>query len=132
MLDLHNLTGVVALPFHFFFALTGLIIFAGHLPARVRDDVRSAQAMRCTRKPRRRRRACRTSRRACAAPLASVDAMVAEAKRRWAARGMPGEVGFLVVNHVGDANSYVSIYRAGSDRVALVGQAVHFAGPPAA
>jgi uncharacterized iron-regulated membrane protein len=28
-LDLHNLTGVVALPFHFFFALTGLIIFAG-------------------------------------------------------------------------------------------------------
>lgn len=28
-LDLHNLTGVVALPFHFFFAFTGLVIFAG-------------------------------------------------------------------------------------------------------
>ena len=27
-LDLHNLTGVVALPFHFFFAFTGLVIFA--------------------------------------------------------------------------------------------------------
>jgi uncharacterized iron-regulated membrane protein len=27
-LDLHNLTGVVALPFHFFFALSGLTIFA--------------------------------------------------------------------------------------------------------
>ena len=32
-LDLHNLTGVVALPFHFFFALSGLTIFAGiYLP----------------------------------------------------------------------------------------------------
>src|SRR5690606_23378110 len=28
VLDLHNLTGVVALPFHFFFAFTGLLIFA--------------------------------------------------------------------------------------------------------
>jgi len=62
------------------------------------------------------------------APLASVDAMVLEAKRRWVARGMPGEVGFLSVNHVGDRNSYVSLYRAGSDRVTLVGQAVHFEG----
>jgi uncharacterized membrane protein YuzA (DUF378 family) len=41
-------------------------------------------------------------------------------------------VGYLFVNHVGDANSHVSIYRAGSDRVALVGQAVHFAGPTGA
>jgi protein-S-isoprenylcysteine O-methyltransferase Ste14 len=62
------------------------------------------------------------------APLASVDAMVAEAKRRWAARDMAGEVGFLVVHHVGDANSYVSVYRAGSDRVALVGEGIHFKG----
>jgi uncharacterized iron-regulated membrane protein len=32
-LDLHNLTGVVALPFHFFFAFTGLVIFASiYLP----------------------------------------------------------------------------------------------------
>ena len=28
-LDLHNMTGVVALPFHFFFAFPGLVIFAG-------------------------------------------------------------------------------------------------------
>lgn len=39
---------------------------------------------------------------------------------------MAGEVGFLVMHHVGDANSYVSIYRAGSDRVALVGEGIHF------
>ncbi len=30
-LDLHNLSGVVALPFHFFFAFTGLVIFAAWL-----------------------------------------------------------------------------------------------------
>jgi hypothetical protein len=33
-----------------------------------------------------------------AAPMASVDAMVLEAKRRWAARAMPGEVGFLTAS----------------------------------
>ncbi|WP_431137986.1 PepSY domain-containing protein, partial [Psychroserpens mesophilus] len=30
VLDLHNMTGVVALPFHFFFAFTGLVILGGH------------------------------------------------------------------------------------------------------
>lgn len=58
--------------------------------------------------------------------MASVDAMVAEAKRRWAARDMAGEVGYLFADHVGDQNGYVSIYRAGSDRVALVGEGIHF------
>lgn len=127
VLDLHNLTGVVALPFHFVFALSGLTIFAAiYLPVSAtqleplatRHAIAEAQAKGLAFKPA-----------GVAAPLASVDAMVLEAKRRWQARGMPGEVGFLMVNHVGDANSHVSIYRAGSDRVALVGQAVHFEGP---
>jgi hypothetical protein len=52
--------------------------------------------------------------------------MMAEAKRRWAARDMAGEVGFLQIHHFGDANAYVSIFRAGSDRVALVGEGIHF------
>lgn len=126
-LDLHNLTGVVALPFHFFFAFTGLVIFAGmYFPVSdttlkttaQAEAIAEAQSKGLAFKPA-----------GVAAPLASVDAMVVEAKRRWAARGMPGEVGFLVVNHLGDVNSYVSIYRAGSDRVTLVGQPVHFAGP---
>ena len=44
-LDLHNLTGVVALPFHFFFALTGLTIFAGmYLPVSETLLERQAQA----------------------------------------------------------------------------------------
>jgi uncharacterized iron-regulated membrane protein len=126
-LDLHNLTGVVALPFHFMFPLTGLIIFAGiYFPisettfeslAHKHEEAAAAS------------KGLAFDPAGVAAPLASVDAMVVEAKRRWAARGMPGEVGFLTLSHVGDVNGYVSIYRAGSDRVTLVGQAVHFAAP---
>lgn len=124
VLDLHNLTGVVALPFHFFFAFTGLVIFAGIYfpvsqtmlkPLKEHHDVLEAQRTGLPHEPAE-----------VAAELASVDAMVAEAKRRWSDRGMPGEVGFLFIEHLGDQNSYVSLYRAGSDQVALVGQAVHF------
>lgn len=126
MLDLHNLTGVVALPFHFMFALTGLTVFASiYLPVAetllkpqaTAAAMADAQAKGLPFKPA-----------GVQAPLASVDAMVVEAKRRWAARGMPGEVGYLYVNHVGDRNSYVTLYRAGSDRVTLVGQPIHFEG----
>jgi uncharacterized iron-regulated membrane protein len=123
-LDLHNMTGVVALPFHFFFALTGLIIFAGiYLPVgstmlkplHDQHEILEAERTGLPHEPA-----------GIAAPLASVDAMVVEAKRRWAARDMAGEVGFLFIDHLGDQNSFVSIYRAGSDRVALVGEAIHF------
>lgn len=123
-LDLHNLTGVVALPFHFFFAFTGLVIFAGiYLP--VGDTMLKPLA-----KAHETAKAARTGLphdpAGVAAPLASVDAMVAEAKRRWAANDMPGEVGLLSIEHLGDKNGYVSIFRAGTDRVTLVGQGVHF------
>jgi uncharacterized iron-regulated membrane protein len=126
-LDLHNLTGVVALPFHFFFAFTGLVIFgaAYFLPVsqfqlKSLHDQHELIEAKETGLPH--------DAAGVPAPLASVDAMVAEAKRRWAARDMAGEVGFLMVHHVGDANSYVSVYRAGSDRVALVGEGIHFKG----
>lgn len=123
-LDLHNLTGVVALPFHFFFAFTGLVIFAGiYLPLNETQLRPLAKAHEVA-------EAARTGLphepAGVAAPLASVDAMVLEAKRRWAARDMAGNVGLLTINHLGDKNGYVSIYRAGTDRVTLVGQGVHF------
>jgi uncharacterized iron-regulated membrane protein len=123
-LDLHNLTGVVALPFHFFFAFTGLVIFASiYLPV-------SENMLRPLAKQHEAVEAARTGLphepAGVPATMASVDAMVIEAKRRWAARDMPGEVGYLIINHLGDKNSYVSVFRAGTDRVALVGQGVHF------
>jgi uncharacterized iron-regulated membrane protein len=123
-LDLHNMTGVLALPFHFFFAFTGLVIFAGiyfpvtHTQLNPLHELHEKLEARETGLPH--------DRAGVAAPLASVDAMVAEAQRRWAARGMAGEVGFLGLQHVGDVNGYVSIYRAGTDRIALTGEGIHF------
>ncbi|MEN0035521.1 MAG: PepSY-associated TM helix domain-containing protein [Cellvibrio sp.] len=123
-LDLHNLTGVVALPFHFFFAFTGLVIFAGiyfpvsHTQLEALHDQHELHEAAETGLPH--------DRADVAAPIASVDAMVAEAKRRWAERGMGGDVGFLALRHVGDANGYVSVYRAGTDRIALTGEGIHF------
>jgi uncharacterized iron-regulated membrane protein len=124
-LDLHNLTGIVALPFHFFFAFSGLVVFVGiyFLPVsqfQLKPLHDRYEAIEATAK------GLPHVRSGQAAPLASVDTMVAEAKRRWAARDMAGEVGFLTMHHVGDANGYVSLFRAGSDRVALVGEGVHF------
>ena len=123
-LDLHNLTGVVALPFHFFFAFTGLVIFAGiyfpvaHTQLHDLHELHERVEARETGLPH--------ERAGVAAPMASVDAMVAQAQRRWQAKGMAGDVGFVYVSHVGDANAYVSVYRAGTDRVALTGEGVHF------
>ena len=126
-LDLHNLTGVVALPFHFFFAFTGLLIFAGvYFPVSESVLKPTAQAAAAA-EAKAKGLAFATA--GVKATLASVDAMVVEAKRRWAARGMPGEVGYLTVTHLGDVNSYVTVYRAGSDRVTLLGQPVYFDGP---
>ncbi|WP_311220724.1 MULTISPECIES: PepSY-associated TM helix domain-containing protein [unclassified Acidovorax] len=123
-LDLHNLTGVVALPFHFIFAFSGLVIFGGtyfpitHTQLEPLHELHEKHEAAETGLPH--------DRAGFAAPLASVDAMVAEAQRRWAASGKAGDVGFLNVRHVGDANGYVSIYRAGTDRIALVGDGIHF------
>lgn len=124
LLDLHNLTGVVALPFHFFFAFTGLVIFAGiyfpitHTQLEPLHELHERLDAEETGLPH--------DRAGVAAPMASVDAMVVEAQRRWAEKGMAGEVGFLAMRHVGDANGYVSIYRAGTDRIALTGEGIHF------
>ncbi|MCW5581711.1 MAG: PepSY domain-containing protein [Luteimonas sp.] len=124
-LDLHNLTGVVALPFHFFFAFTGLLIFAatyyfplGHTQLHDLHDLGAEREARATGLPH--------ERAGVPAGLADVDAMVADAQRRWAEDDKAGDVGFLLLQHVGDANGYVSVYRAGTDRIALVGDAIHY------
>jgi uncharacterized iron-regulated membrane protein len=124
-LDLHNLTGVVALPFHFLWALSGLLIFAGtYFPV-------FSKMLQPLVEQHEREEALHTG--LAAAPsgkpgaLASVDAMMVAAKARWTSRGVPGEVGFLEVTHVGDSNAYVSIYRDSTDRVATA-EAIHFEG----
>lgn len=123
-LDLHNMTGVVALPFHFFFALTGLIIFQSIYfplgettlkPLHEQHEKLEAQE-----------KGLPHDTAGIPAPTASIDAMMAEAKRRWAARDMAGEVGYVFVEHLGDQNGYVGVFRSGTDRVATLGEAIYF------
>ncbi|MGA0608423.1 PepSY domain-containing protein [Phenylobacterium sp. VNQ135] len=115
-LDLHNMTGVLALPFLFVITLSGLFIFAGiYLPSghdlmhewSERQELASIAS---------------TGLAAEAADrpggLASVDAMVREAEARWAKEGVGGRVGTIEVVHLGDANAYVGISRDSVDQVA--------------
>jgi len=126
VLDLHNLTGVAALPFHFFFALTGLIVFAYiYLP--VSETLLAKPAFEYAMQEAE-EKGLPFEAAGIPAATASVDEMMAEAKRIWALRDAAGEVGFLLVNHPGDQNSYVSVFRAGTDTVSLVGQGIHFDG----
>jgi uncharacterized iron-regulated membrane protein len=120
-LDLHNVTGVLALPFHFVMTLSGLIIFFSlYFPgtwktvyqndndAFTREVFGGYQRAKAG-KP---------------GPLASLDAMVAEAERRWAG-GKP----FLVrVWHQGDAASYVEVRRSYAKDVTLNRDLIYFDG----
>jgi uncharacterized iron-regulated membrane protein len=124
-LDLHNLTGVVALPFHFLWALSGLIIFAGvYFP--VFDKMLQPLVEQHEREEAQ-HTGLDTNPSGVPGTLAPVDAMMSAAKDHWTGRGVPGEVGFLQVTHVGISNAYVSIYRDSTDRVATA-EGLHFQG----
>ena len=118
-LDLHNLTGVLALPFHFVITLSGLIIFfAIYFPSVVdsvygddhaafNHDVYGSFRREPADAP---------------GPLASVDAMAAEAARQWG-----GEPPYFVrVWHPGDANATVEMRRTVARSVDLNVDTVHF------
>jgi len=119
ILDLHNVTGVVGLPFHFIITLSGLVIFfATYFPgtvqtaydgdrrAFVRDSLDSFS-----------RRALGRS-----GDVASLDAMVADARRAWTTAGSV----IVFINHPGDAASYVEVSRPREDHVNVLGDAAYF------
>jgi uncharacterized iron-regulated membrane protein len=114
-LDLHNMTGVLALPFHFFFAFTGLIIFAGIYFPVVHTQLHPLhelhERMEAAESPMPAKRA------GTAAPPASVDAMVAKARSRWTELGLTDKVEAVVLVHVDDANGYVFVGRSNDDRL---------------
>jgi uncharacterized iron-regulated membrane protein len=117
-LDLHNLTGVLALPFHFFIGLSGLVIFfTTYFPAGWQAAYGDRQAFN--------RDANQTFQRARAnAPgtLASLDAMTAQAQRLWG----DGQAAQVRVHHPGDASSYVEVRRSYDDGVARDTRVVYF------
>nr|WP_298165365.1 PepSY-associated TM helix domain-containing protein [uncultured Pseudomonas sp.] len=121
LLDLHNLSGVFALPFFLVILLSGLLIsFPQYLPAGILAAYQEragefASEARDT-----------FSRPAAGQPgrLASLDGMAAQARTQW--RG--GEPAFVRVWHPGDAQAYVEISRSLADRLSTDGETLYFDG----
>lgn len=123
ILDLHNMTGVLALPFMFFMTLSGLLIYAQfYLPsnaALMGPLVEAQEQTIAARIP------LPGDPAGTPGALASVDAMVEAAKVRWFEEGSAGQVASVAIFHLGDSASYVSIGRDSSDRV-LSAEYLHF------
>lgn len=114
-LDLHNLSGVVALPFHFMIALSGLIIFMNiyfpqaHLAtygkqAQARAEFQSEAYGQYIRDKSEQPGA-----------VGSIDSMLAQAEHEW----QGGKPYFIRVWHPGDANSYVEVRRAYANDITM-------------
>ncbi|PWC36558.1 hypothetical protein TSO352_11905 [Azospirillum sp. TSO35-2] len=121
LLDLHNLTGVLVLPFHLMITVTGIVIILPIvLPAGVQTlyggdiDRFYTDALGGYERPRT----------GIPAPLAPLDPMVAEARRLWGG----GEPAVIFVHNAGDAASYVRINRDTGDRISLDVEPVYFDG----
>lgn len=107
-LDLHNLTGVLGLPFHFLITLSGLVIFItiyfpqAHWGAfgNGKQDKAAFTAEAYGKYSRPKAKAPGT--------LASIDAMAAQAEANWGG----GRPYFVRVWHPNDANSYVELRRS--------------------
>ncbi|MDO8718908.1 MAG: PepSY-associated TM helix domain-containing protein [Pseudomonadota bacterium] len=115
-LDLHNLTGVLALPFHFAIALSGIVIlFTIYWPSAYHATYAQAknprQAFAAEGFGQYRRAKTNTPGR----PLASLDAMLAKAEQEW----QGGRASFVRVWHPGDANGYVELRRGYPDMVTV-------------
>lgn len=119
-LDLHNLSGVLALPFHFLIGLSGLfIMLAIYLPSgwqaayngdrqAYNNDVNQTFKRVKAKAP---------------GTLSSLDAMRAQAERLWNDGGNAAQVR---VYYPGDANSYVEVRRSQDDRVTRDNRTIFF------
>jgi uncharacterized iron-regulated membrane protein len=126
-LDLHNMTSLIALPFHFLLPLTGLFIFFSiYLPWSIAlpfggkteplfAEMYGTQIV----EPAGR-----------AAPMQSIDAMVAEAERRWRARhGVWVRADIVNLQHWGDANARVTVRHVFPSRqVVMDRESISFSG----
>jgi uncharacterized iron-regulated membrane protein len=122
-LDLHNLTGVLALPFHFLIALSGLVIFMNiYWPTAPwgvfgqgakSKEAFQAEAYGTFRRP-------KADLPATQAPV-SLDRLRARAEQRF---GAPAY--FVRVWNPGDANAYIEVRRSFGDRVTMLLDNVYF------
>ncbi len=122
-LDLHNLSGVLALPFHFVITLSGLIIFfAIYFPSAWQAAYPGPGARAAFD-----RDAYGTLQRPAAGvpgKLASLDAMLAKAEQEW-----PGSRAYMLrIWHPQDAAALVEVRRSLADGIAMNIDAVRFDG----
>lgn len=121
-LDLHNLTGVLGLPFHFVITLSGLIVFmavyfplapwAAYGGGSIASAAYTAEAQgRYTRAKANR-----------SGTLASLDAMLAQAEHEWGG----GRAYLVRVWHPGDAGSYVELRRSFAHDITLNRDQIYF------
>ncbi|MET0859064.1 MAG: PepSY-associated TM helix domain-containing protein [Telluria sp.] len=107
-LDLHNLAGVMGLPFHFAITLSGLIIFITiYFPQAHWGAYGSSSQAKTAFTTETYGRFTRPKA-ILPGPLASLDAMVSHAEREW----VGGHPYFVRVWHPGNANSYVELRRS--------------------
>ncbi|MCH2393941.1 PepSY-associated TM helix domain-containing protein [Oceanibaculum sp.] len=119
-LDLHNVTGVLALPFHFLITLSGLVIFitiyfpsAPNIPYERDSQLFFNEAFGSY------------SRDKAGQPgsIGSLDAMAAEAMRLWGDGTRPF---FVRIHHPGDANGYVEMRQSYENKVTMSMDRVYF------
>ena len=119
-LDLHNVTGVLALPFHFLITLSGLIIFVTiYFPAAsdiLYDKDEKAYFQEAFGSYSRDRAGQPGS-------IGSLDAMAAEAVRLWGDGTQPF---FVRIHHPGDANGYVEMRQSYDNKVTMSLDRVYF------
>lgn len=125
VLDLHNVAGVLGLPFHVVISLSGLaILYTLYFPGSVwavygRDAAGfSRDAYGSFSRPAAGR----------AGELASFDRIVASARATWG----EGEPNYLLIAHPGDAAAYVQVNRASDDVVRNISASVSIDGATAA
>lgn len=118
LLDLHNATGVVAWPFHVLITLSGLVVFfAIYFPGGWQLSYPSRSSFQNDAFG-----GFDRGRSGRPAQAASLDAVLDSAQRLWHGDGAR----FLSVRHLGDASSYVSVYRRSEDRVGAVYEVAYF------
>jgi len=118
-LDLHNLTGVLGLPFHFVITLSGLIVFFALYFPNVIDTVYGGDRVAFSRDV-----YGGVQREATSMParLASLDAMASEAERHW----QGASPYYVEISLPGDANATVTMYRSVAQAVDINVDTVYF------
>lgn len=119
ILDLHNVTGVLGLPFHFMISLSGLIIFFSIYFPSVWQVGYGDDRVQFNRETWGNYNRPKTNE---AAPVAPLDQMVAEARRLWGG----GTPFYLRVLNPGDAAAVVLVGRTYHDVVTLRTDIVYF------